>query len=243
MSINVKTDYGVKGNGKDDSGAIQQAINAAPAGSVLYFPATAENEYLVYHTLQLTKSVKIVADRGVRLKNSTGGTLFKCTPTVNGAFYDFEGLTIASGATAIHISSSTVTLSDGLCNVLDCHFETTDKAVYQQAPEARLRFEGCHVHSGTMGVQVESTGNYNLVHIENSLVTNQNAAGIRISAATTASGSTYLSNVSLLSNATALDLNNVTGSARVLRLASNTAGIVFSGSSAAASFSTGSVLT
>ncbi len=58
-TLNVKT-FGAKGNSvANDTAAIQAAINAAPAGSVVYFPV---GDYLITNQLSISKSITLQGD-------------------------------------------------------------------------------------------------------------------------------------------------------------------------------------
>lgn len=140
QTISVK-DFGAVGDGvQNDTTAVQNAINAAPVGSTVYFPA---GTYLVTDAITINKSLVIrgagpgsfVADTGGSYlkQNNVAKNGFTLVPTVGGYafgqwgivdvhFFDMAILGPSTGSRAVYGIGVDTTVNGGNYHVRECTF-------------------------------------------------------------------------------------------------------------------------
>lgn len=104
--INVKA-YGAEGNGTtNDTAAIQNALNAAPAGSTVFFPC---GSYLITSTLSVTKKISVVGASShcveIRAGFSSGSTLYIEASNVTVKGLSFWPQTNKSAGAELHVKN------------------------------------------------------------------------------------------------------------------------------------------
>lgn len=146
-AINVKK-FGAKGNGTtDDTEAIYAAIESAPEGSTVFFPA---GTYITNSTLNISKPVTLLGqDSTIKSTHYAYGTKLNITSsnvTIRGLTIDggyASGLTNYTGPGLITISNSSNTALTDI-NILECTIKNASfVGIAPQDNVVRVRIKDC----------------------------------------------------------------------------------------------------
>lgn len=181
--------YGVKGDGvADDTAALQAAIDAAPPGSIIQIPATAN--------IKLTRTILINGKNSIAIEGSQGDSYGKTYPRftwagaadgtmirwlnntstqIGGFFFDMGEASIALDVDMDSDRTVTCSITSGTKNLTcsDARFKT-DKAGYSATDVGRTI-----VLSGTFTTRIEAvTGTTNATVAANAPSTFRNASAV-----------------------------------------------------------------